>query len=88
MMTSDDTLHFLIPPSLPPALLTATQHLLAPAELPPAPATPLPVKWSSTSATTHAIDKPVLTIRLPEKSGVSRQLTWHRRGDYVASVCE
>jgi ribosome biogenesis protein ERB1 len=84
----EDTLHFLLPPHLPPLVLKATQTLLAPAELPPAPATPSPVKWTSTSATTHAIDKPILTIKLPEASGVPRQLTWHRRGDYVASVCK
>jgi ribosome biogenesis protein ERB1 len=84
----DDAVHLLVPPHLPPAVLAATQALLAPAELPPAPPAPSLVRWTSTSATTHAIDKPILTLKLPEASGVPRQLTWHRRGDYVASVCE
>jgi ribosome biogenesis protein ERB1 len=84
----EDAVHVLVPPHLPPAVLKATQALLAPAELPSAPPAPSPVRWVSTSANTHAIDTPILTLRLPEASGVPRQLTWHRRGDYVASVCE
>jgi ribosome biogenesis protein ERB1 len=67
--------------------MRATVALLAPAALPPAPATPSPVKWSSVPAAAASSDAPVLTVQLPASSGVPRQITWHRRGDYVASVC-
>ncbi|EPQ59553.1 BOP1NT-domain-containing protein [Gloeophyllum trabeum ATCC 11539] len=80
----EDHLHFVVPPNLPPSVFAATQSLLAPATLPPAPATPSPVKWVSSS--TSSLDEPILTIHLPTLSGLPGQLTWHRRGDYLASV--
>lgn len=69
-------------------MLVATQAVLAPAQLPPAPATPSPVKWQSVSAAASTSDSAILTINLPSNSGLSRQVAWHRRGDYLATVGE
>ena len=33
-------------------------------------------------------DKPILTIALPSSSGLPKQIAWHRRGDYLATVCK
>lgn len=85
--TSEEQLHFLIPPNQPDNLLSATKSLLAPAMLPPPPATPSPVKWKSAPLSTWTIDLPILSIQLPPSSGTPTQITWHRRGDYVASIC-
>ncbi|KII95777.1 hypothetical protein PLICRDRAFT_97306 [Plicaturopsis crispa FD-325 SS-3] len=82
----DDTLHFIIPPHLPPAVYTLTYALLAPATLPPAPATPSPIQWTTASSATWSVDLPILTVELPPSSGLSKQITWHRRGDYFATV--
>lgn len=81
----DDHLHFLIPPNLPAATLALTQSVLAPATLPPPPAKPSLIKWSSTISDT---DSPILTLSLPSSSGLPKQIVWHRKGDYLASVCE
>jgi ribosome biogenesis protein ERB1 len=80
----EEQLHFFIPPNISPAMLTMTQSTLAPATLPPA--TQSSIKWISASGA--AEDGPILTIELPGASGLSRQLTWHRKGDYLASVCK
>ncbi|THH11551.1 hypothetical protein EW145_g600 [Phellinidium pouzarii] len=81
-------LHFLIPPNISPSLLSATLILLSPATLPPAPATPSPIKWTSTSSTNFdpKSTQPILTLDLPQSSGLPKQIVWHKRGDYVASV--
>lgn len=85
---SEEQLHFLIPPNLPIAILKATQALLAPANMPPPPAVPSPVKWVSTSAAASTSDSPILTVSLPSGSGLPKQLAWHKRGDYLATVGE
>lgn len=85
---SDEKLHFLIPPNLPSAVLALTQVLLAPATLPPAPATPSPVKWITPPSAHSSSDTPILTVHLPQSSGLPKQITWHRRGDYMATVCK
>ncbi|KAH8106234.1 ribosome biogenesis protein ERB1 [Cristinia sonorae] len=82
----EDQLHFVVPPNLPTIVLTATLATLCPATLPPQPATPSPVKWTSVAAASYSTDKPVLSVALPPSSGVPKQLTWHRRGDYLATV--
>ncbi|THH33706.1 hypothetical protein EUX98_g396 [Antrodiella citrinella] len=82
----DDHLHFVVPPNLPPSVLSTTLAALAPATLPPQPATPSPVKWQSIAAAFYSADKPVLSIVLLPSSGVPKQITWHRRGDYLATV--
>ncbi|KAI5120907.1 hypothetical protein M0805_002887 [Coniferiporia weirii] len=84
----EDHLHFLIPPNASPLILSATLSLLAPATLPPAPATPSPIKWASTSAGNFdpSSTTPILTLHLPQSSGLPKQIVWHKRGDYVASV--
>ena len=89
-LNREDCIHFLIPPNLSPALLAATQNVLAPATLPPAPATPSPIKWESVSSSKFdpTSTTPILTLHLPPSSGLPKQVVWHKRGDYLASVCE
>ncbi|KAF8897288.1 NUC169 domain-containing protein [Infundibulicybe gibba] len=82
----EEKLHFLIPPNLPPALLSLTQSLLAPATLPVPPPNPTQVKWITTPTDTWSVETPILTIHLPPSSGFPTQITWHRRGDYLATV--
>lgn len=84
---SEEKIHFLIPPHLPLAIYTATQTLLAPAALPPVPPTPSPIKWVTPSSSSST-DLPILTLHMPASSGVPKQIAWHRRGDYLASVCK
>ncbi|KAL0949577.1 hypothetical protein HGRIS_009626 [Hohenbuehelia grisea] len=81
----EEKLHFIIPPNLPAAVVTATRAALAPAILPPPPATPSSVKWTSISTDAWR-DSPILTLALPPSSGLVKQIAWHRRGDYLASV--
>ncbi|KAH7930308.1 BOP1NT-domain-containing protein [Leucogyrophana mollusca] len=78
----EEKLHFFIPPHLTPAVSNLTQSLLAPATLPPA--TQSAIKWTSSAAS--SADGSILTINLPPASGLPKQLTWHRKGDYLASV--
>ncbi|KAI0035578.1 NUC169 domain-containing protein [Vararia minispora EC-137] len=84
VVSTEDALHFIVPPHLPPAVAVTTHDLLAPAELPPAPlgTAPAPAKWTSHSADADAL----LTVALPPGGGVPRCIAWHRRGDYLASV--
>ncbi|KAL1750913.1 NUC169 domain-containing protein [Schizophyllum commune] len=84
--TTEETLHFFVPPHLSAPVLAATQALLAPSTLPPAPAIPSPVKWSSASLSAWTHNKAILTVRLPPTSSLPKQLAWHRRGDYLATV--
>ena len=84
---SEDQLHFIIPPNLPAAVLVATQSVLAPANLPPPPSVPSPVKWVSVPAAQSSSDAPTLTLSLPSSPEPPKQLVWHRKGDYLASVC-
>lgn len=76
----EDKLHFIVPPNLPSATLLSTQNALTSA---PAPPTASPIKWASTSRVEHGV---ILTITLPATSGLPKQITWHRKGDYLASV--
>lgn len=78
----EDKLHFIIPPNLPSVILHPTRSTLAPATLPPA--TQSPVKWSSSPGQEDGV---VLTILLPAASGLTKQIAWHRKGDYLATVC-
>ena len=84
---SEDHLHFIVPPNLPSSVLTATQNVLAPANLPPAPSAPSSVKWTSVPAAQSSSDIPILTLNLPSSPEPPKQLVWHRKGDYLASVC-
>lgn len=81
VVSVEDKLLFIVPPNLPSAILSSTQNALTPAPLPPP--TTSPIKWASTS---RVEDDIMLTITLPAISGLSKQITWHRRGDYLASV--
>ncbi len=83
----EEKLHFLVPPNLPPAILSATRALLNPANLPPAPETPSPVKWFN-SASALSLETPLLSLDLPPSSGLAKHIAWHRKGDYLATVCK
>lgn len=85
---SEEQLHFLVPPHLPSNILRATLDLLSPAALPPPPANPSPVKWTSVAIAAFTSEKSALTLELPASSGLPKQVTWHRRGDYLATVCK
>lgn len=76
----EDKLHFIVPPNLPSAILSSTQNAVTSAPPPP---TASPVKWASTSRVENGV---ILTITLPATSGLPKQITWHRKGDYLASV--
>ncbi|KAI6047379.1 NUC169 domain-containing protein [Pisolithus marmoratus] len=76
----EDKLHFIVPPNLPSAVLLSTQNALTSAVPPPSTS---PIKWASNS---RAEDGVTLTITLPAVSGLPKQITWHRKGDYLASV--
>jgi hypothetical protein len=80
--------HFLIPPNIPGPVFSLTQTLLAPASLPPPPPTPSPVKWVTPPSNSWSIDTSILTIHLPQSSGLPQQISWHRKGDYLATVCK
>ncbi|THV03308.1 BOP1NT-domain-containing protein [Dendrothele bispora CBS 962.96] len=82
----EETLHFIIPPYLPPAVYHLTQTLLAPSTLPPPPENPSPVRWTTSPSNTWTDDAPLLSIHLPASSGLASQIVWHRRGDYMATV--
>ncbi|KAG2013904.1 WD repeat/BOP1NT protein [Coprinopsis cinerea AmutBmut pab1-1] len=82
----EETIHFLIPPNLDPTVLALTQTLLAPSTLPPAPATPSAVKWSSSSLSSWSVEQPILSLNLPPSSGLPTQISWHKKGDYIATV--
>jgi ribosome biogenesis protein ERB1 len=85
--TSEEKLHFFIPPNLPPAILTATRALLNPATLPSTPATPSLVKWVDLPKV-PTLETPLLSVELPPSSGLVKHVAWHRKGDYFATVCE
>ncbi|KAI0269246.1 BOP1NT-domain-containing protein [Gloeopeniophorella convolvens] len=83
---TEEKLHFFIPPNLPPAIQSSTQALLAPVTLPPAPVAPSPVKWTNPPSAATS-EKPILSVDLPQSSGLAKHITWHRKGDYFATVC-
>lgn len=90
-LSSEDAIHAMTPPYLSPAMLATTLALLNPANPPQAlPATSaIVLKWADqTEASTSQSPSPVLTVAFPAGSGVVRQLTFHRRGDYFASICQ
>jgi len=82
---TEDKLCFFIPPNLPPAILTATRALLNPPTLPPTPATPSLVKWINLPQAS-TLEGPLLSLELPPSSGLFKHITWHRKGDYFATV--
>ncbi|KAM6495564.1 BOP1NT (NUC169) domain containing protein [Amanita muscaria] len=84
VVTTEETIYFLIPPNLTATVFSLTHSLLAPTNLPPT--TSSPVKWETASSGTWTLDKPILTVKLPPASGLPIQTTWHRRGDYLATV--
>ncbi|KAF8901704.1 BOP1NT-domain-containing protein [Gymnopilus junonius] len=83
----EDTIQFIIPPHIDNSVLSLTQNVLAPSTLPPAPASPSPVKWTTPPSNAWSLDTPILTIDLPASSGTPTHFCWHRKGDYLSSVC-
>ncbi|KAG9112305.1 Ribosome biogenesis protein erb1, partial [Ceratobasidium sp. 392] len=90
----EDAIHYLIPPFIAPGVHALTTSLLNPANLPPRPESSSPsLKWVVTPATSTARatkasshSSPVLTVLLPAGSGLPKQIVFHRKGDYLASV--
>ncbi|KAG9104042.1 Ribosome biogenesis protein erb1 [Ceratobasidium sp. 370] len=90
----EDAIHYLIPPFISPGIHALTTSLLNPANLPPRPESSSPsLKWVVTPATSTARatkasshSSPVLTVLLPAGSGLPKQIVFHRKGDYLASV--
>ncbi|KAH9179970.1 BOP1NT-domain-containing protein [Lactarius sanguifluus] len=82
---TEENLHFYVPPNLTPTVLSATRTLLNPPNLPPAPETPSPVKWVN-SPSASALEAPLLSLGLPPSSGLAKNIAWHRKGDYFATV--
>ncbi|KZV75423.1 BOP1NT-domain-containing protein [Peniophora sp. CONT] len=82
---TEEKLHFLMPPNLPASVRATTLDVLAPATLPPPPAVASPVKWTNPSDATDT-DNAVLTVLLPAGTGTPKNLSWHRKGDYLATV--
>jgi len=51
------------------------------------PETPSPVKWFN-SASALSLETPLLSLDLPPSSGLAKHIAWHRKGDYLATVCK
>jgi ribosome biogenesis protein ERB1 len=93
---SEDAIHYLIPPFISAGMHALTTSLLNPANLPPRPESSSPsLKWVATPATSTARatkasshSAPALTVLLPAGSGLPKQIVFHRKGDYLASVCK
>ena len=77
----------MIPPNVPSAIMALTHAALAPIALPPPPVNASTLKWITPASNLWSIDTPILTIHFPNQSGAATYLYWHRRGDYLASVC-
>ncbi|KAG8901896.1 hypothetical protein FRB99_005016 [Tulasnella sp. 403] len=88
----EDEIYAFMPPYLPPGIEAATFEVLDPRNPPQPgpPATGKTVKWSKESVTLKASSStysaPLVVIGLPPGSGLPKQITFHRKGDYFASV--
>ncbi|EJD53870.1 BOP1NT-domain-containing protein [Auricularia subglabra TFB-10046 SS5] len=84
----EEELHFLSPPNLPASIANLTHALLSPSVAPESKsATPSPIKWRAAETGVLADDeRPLLTVELPQSSGLVKQIAWHRRGDYFATL--
>jgi len=81
----DESLHAILPPHQSRTMATATQALLCPPSLPAnASKEPPIVKWQSHTDA----DELSLVLHLPPRSGATKQIVFHRRGDYLASVSD
>lgn len=87
--SSDEAIHILTPPYLSPERLAVTMAHLKPVNPPQsAPASATTLQWtaSASSSSSPNVLAPHLTIQMQPSSGLVKQLTFHRRGDYFASV--
>ncbi|KAG8985634.1 Ribosome biogenesis protein erb1 [Tulasnella sp. 427] len=88
----EDEIFAFMPPHLSPAMESATLDVLVPRSPPP----PIgedgekPVKWSQESLSfkqsASTFSSPLLVVTLPPTAGLPKQITFHRRGDYFATV--
>jgi len=77
-----------MPPYLPPAIFAATLAVLNPTNPPQSLPTASSVIWTNGKDRNPTSNAPVLVLSLPPSAGLPRQITFHRRGDYFATVCE
>ncbi|KAG8932214.1 Ribosome biogenesis protein erb1 [Tulasnella sp. 418] len=88
----EDIVYAFMPPDLPAGVQLATHTLLNPRELPqPVKSATATVKWLGAAASERAsssmLNPPLLTIEMPtSKSGLPRQIAFHKKGDYFATV--
>ncbi|KAH7100640.1 BOP1NT-domain-containing protein [Auriculariales sp. MPI-PUGE-AT-0066] len=83
----EEQMHVISPPHLPLALANSTRLLFAPADkVESKTTTPSPIKWRPASDDVLQDDRPLLSIDLPASSGNVKQIAWHRRGDYFATL--
>ncbi|KIO30016.1 hypothetical protein M407DRAFT_14428 [Tulasnella calospora MUT 4182] len=88
----EDEVFAFMPPYLPPAVESATLDVLVPRN-PPQPIgeqTDKSVKWSQESISfkqsASTFSAPLIVVGLPPGAGMPKQITFHRRGDYFATV--
>ncbi|KAF8302614.1 BOP1NT-domain-containing protein [Clavulina sp. PMI_390] len=86
----DEAIHLLIPPYQSPERLANTMATLKPTNPPqPVPTTATTLSWAVpalSNTVSPNVLHPHLTIQLQPSSGLVKHLTFHRRGDYFASV--
>lgn len=89
-LSSDEAIHIFNPPYLPPERLASTiAHLKPTNPPPPTAASATTLQWTTPtppSSSSHNVLVPHLTIQMQPSSGLIKQLIFHRRGDYFASV--
>ena len=84
----EEQLYVVIPPLLSAAIHVATREQFDGAEMGSGsqpPSTTSAVKWTLPSETTSADF--LCAIQLPQGSGHVTQITFHRKGDYFATIC-
>ncbi|KAG9009803.1 Ribosome biogenesis protein erb1 [Tulasnella sp. JGI-2019a] len=92
MVGIEDEVYAFMPPYVPPAIQAATMEMLNPRNLPQPVATTSErsVKWTKESVmlklSSYSYSSPLLVVALPSGAGTPKQITFHRRGDYFATV--
>ncbi|KAH9978053.1 BOP1NT-domain-containing protein [Lactifluus volemus] len=82
---TEEKLHFFISPNSSIDVLTATRTLFDPTNLTSTVVAPSLVKWN-TPQQASTLEGPLLSVDLPPSSGLVTHMTWHRKGDYFATV--
>ncbi|KAG8862253.1 hypothetical protein FRB96_001832 [Tulasnella sp. 330] len=92
MVGIEDEVYAFMPPYIPPAIQATTLEMLNPKNLPQpvVAASDRSVKWTKESAmlklSSASYSSPILVVGLPSGAGTPKQITFHRRGDYFATV--